>query len=335
MASLMTEAELAQTAQAIAEHLGRVERVLVVSHISPDGDTLGSSLGLAWALRGRGLSVRLACADPVPPELHFLPGHEAYTADGPGDEQLILVVDASDLERIGRVYRADRFAAVPVVNIDHHVTNLRFGDLNYLDPKASTAELILDLLTAWGAEIDKIVATCLLTGMVTDTRGFRTNSATAEVLRATVRLVDAGASLPAIMDAVFNHRPLELLRLWGLAMAAAQVADGVLWVEVSQEMLRQAQATPAAAKGLANFMSTFDGPCVTVILRELETRQVEVSFRSRPSVDVSGVALAFGGGGHPQASGCLVSGRLRDVRDRVLAALQVAILEQTGSGACL
>jgi phosphoesterase RecJ-like protein len=155
------------------------------------------------------------------------------------------------------------------------------------------------------------------------------------VLRATVRLVDAGASLPAIMDAVFNHRPLELLRLWGLAMAAAQVADGVLWVEVSQEMLRQAQATPAAAKGLANFMSTFDGPCVTVILRELETRQVEVSFRSRPSVDVSGVALAFGGGGHPQASGCLVSGRLRDVRDRVLAALQVAILEQTGSGACL
>jgi hypothetical protein len=131
--------------------------------------------------------VRLACADPVPPELHFLPGHEAYTADGPGDEQLILVVDASDLERIGRVYRADRFAAVPVVNIDHHVTNLRFGDLNYLDPKASTAELILDLLTAWGAEIDKIVATCLLTGMVTDTRGFRTNSATAEVLRATLR----------------------------------------------------------------------------------------------------------------------------------------------------
>lgn len=334
MAPLMTEAELAQAARAIAEQLERVERVLVVSHISPDGDTLGSSLGLAWALRGRGLSVRLACADPVPPELNFLPGHEAYTADRPGDEQLILVVDASDLERIGRIYQAEAFAAVPVVNIDHHVTNLRFGDINYLDPKASTAELILDLLTAWGLPLDKVTATCLLTGMVTDTRGFRTNSATAEVLRATVRLVDAGASLPAIMDAVFNHRPMELLRLWGQVMTSAQVTDGVLWVEVSQEMLRQTQSTPAAAKGLANFMSTFDGPCVTVILRELETRQVEVSFRSRPSVDVSGVALAFGGGGHPQAAGCLVSGRLSDVRARVLAALQVAILEQTGSGAC-
>lgn len=334
MTPLMTEAELAQASQAIAEQLDRVQRVLVVSHVSPDGDTLGASLGMAWALRARGLSVRLACADPVPGDLRFLPGWDDYTQDGPAGEELILVIDASDLERIGRIYDAAAFDAVPVVDIDHHVTNLRFGNINYLAPKASTAELVLDLVTAWGIPLDKIIATCLLTGMVTDTRGFRTNSATAEVLRATVRLVDAGASLPAIMDAVFNHRPLELLRLWGLAMSAARVADGVLWLEVSQEMLRQAEATPAAAKGLVNFMSTFDGPCVTAVFRELESHQVEISLRSRPSVDVSGVALAFGGGGHPQAAGCTVAGRLADVREKMLAALQVALLEQLGGSPC-
>ena len=206
MTPLMSEAELAQAGRAIAEQLDRSERVLVVSHVSPDGDTLGASLGMAWALRARGLFVRLACADPVPADLHFLPGCDAYTQEGPGDEDLIMVIDASDLERIGHIYRADAFEATPVVNIDHHVTNLRFGDIDYLTPKASTAELVLDLITDWGIPLDKVIATCLLTGMVTDTRGFRTNSATAEVLRATVRLVDAGASLPAIMDAVFNHR---------------------------------------------------------------------------------------------------------------------------------
>ena len=288
----------------------------------PDGDTLGSALGLAWALRARGLEARLSCADEVPPDFFFLPGVEDYAARPLTDEQAVLTIDASDLERIGAIYGEAAFSRVPVVNIDHHVTNLLFGTINLVVPKASTAEVVLDLITFLGIPLDQPMATCLLTGVVTDTRGFRTHSTTADTLRAATRLVDAGAPLADITDAVFNHRSLDTLRLWGPALSGIQQQDGIVWVEITQEMLRAAGVGLEAASGLVNFLSSFQEAEVAVVFREMEGGKVDVSMRSVPTIDVSEVALAFGGGGHPQAAGCTVVGSLPDVRERIITALQ-------------
>ena len=316
----------------IRDLLEKAHRVLLVSHVMPDGDTLGSALGLAWALRQRGLEVRLSCADTVPKPLRFMPGSQDYALRSRTDEEVIFVIDSSDLERIGRVYDAAAFAAVPVVNIDHHVTNLCFGNINWVEPKAATAELILELVRYLGIPLDARIATCLLTGLVTDTQCFRTHSTTADSLRAAGTLMDAGASLAAIVRAVFNHRSLPMLRLWGQALSNIQCSGGVLWTEISQDMLHRVGADEEASRGLANFLGTLDDAPVSVVLRELKGGLVDVSLRSSADVDVSKVALAFGGGGHAQAAGCLVKGTLAEVRERLLAALRQVLSAREPAG---
>lgn len=311
-----------RTLNDIQHLLGQVQRVLIISHIMPDGDTLGSALGLAWALRARGIEARLSCADAVPSEFWFLPGIADYASRPLTDEQAVLIVDSSDLERIGNIYGEAAFARVPVVNIDHHVTNLLFGTINLVESKASTAELILDLITFLGIPLDLCIATCLLTGVVTDTRGFRTSSTTPDTLRAAVQLVEAGASLAEITDAVFNHRSLDTLRLWGPALTNVQRRGDIVWAEITQAMLREAGVDISAANGLVNFISSVHEAHVAIVFRELGDGRVDVSMRAVPTLDVSQVALSCGGGGHPQAAGCTVVGALPDVRERIITALQ-------------
>jgi len=303
----------------------RAHRALLIAHVMPDGDTLGSALGLAWALRKRGLIARVSCADAVPRQLRFLPGSQDYAPRPRTDEDLLFVIDSSDLARLGSVYDVAAFAAVPAVNVDHHVTNLHFGQINLVEPRAATAELILELIRYLEIPLDATIATCLLTGLVTDTLGFRTASTTPDSLRAAAELMDAGAPLAEIAEAAFNHRSLPMLRLWGLALSNIQGHDGVFWTEISQAMLRQVGADQEATRGLANFLRTLDGWPVSAVFREMEDGQVDVSLRSSGAVDVSAVALSFGGGGHVQAAGCVVEGALTEVRERVLDALHQAL----------
>ncbi len=315
----------------IGDLVDRARRALIIAHRMPDGDTLGSALGLAWALRKRGIEARLSCADPVPGEFRFLPGSEAYAAQRKSDEDAIWAIDCSDLERLGSIYHPGDFASVPVVNIDHHVTNCRFGNINLVAEKGATAELVLEVINYLGIPLDATIAECLLAGVVTDTVGFRTSNTNAESLRAAVTLMEAGASLAKVVDAVFNHRPLVTLRLWGAAMAAAQCEEHILWVEISQDLLHAANADAEAVKGLANFLATFDGAQVAVVMRETENGRVDVSMRSTPDLDVAAVALMLGGGGHSRAAGCLMQGTLPEARERILAAIRQVKEGQAGA----
>ena len=298
--------------------VANMRRALVVSHISPDGDTIGSALALARALRQRGVVVRLSCADPVPAELRFLPGSVEFAATHWSDEDAIVVVDTSDTERLGSIHDADAFARVLVVNIDHHVTNVGYGDINLVSQKASTAELVAELLEFWGIALDPEIATCLLTGLVTDTQGFRTGNTTADTFGAAQRLVAAGASLSKVMDAAFNHRSLGAMRLWAAALWQAKLEDGLMWLEVTQSLLKSIGVGPEACKGLVNFASTVHEAKVVIVFREQDDGTVDVSFRSTAAHDVSRIALSLGGGGHPQAAGCLVPGPFGEARELVL-----------------
>jgi len=325
----MTTSQLQQ----ISAQLERAQRVLLVAHVMPDGDALGSALALAWALRQRGAEARLACADPVPPLLRFLPGVADFANRGRSDEQLVVAIDCSDQARMGPAFRHETWHDVPLVNIDHHATNTLFGTYNHVHNSASTAQLVLGVLTYAGLPLDARIAQCLLTGIVTDTRCLRTSNTTSSELRDALRLVEAGANLSEVTDAVYNHLPLAMLRLWGPALAGVRQQDGIVWTEVTLQMQDATGLGPEGSDGLPNYLSTFHEARVALVLQELEGGYVDVSLRSIPSIDVAAVARALGGGGHPQAAGARLTGSLEEARARVLSALHAAVDAATNPGA--
>jgi phosphoesterase RecJ-like protein len=303
-------------------------RILVICHIMPDGDAIGSLLGVGWALRKLGKKCTLACADPVPEKFKFLPGHEEIRNERAGDEELIITLDASDTERLGTLYDADLFGRAPVINIDHHITNIKFGQINWVEQTASTAELGLELTEGLEIPLDANIATCLLTGLVTDTRCFRTPNTTQAVLGHAITLMDAGASLAEISEKAFGQNNLSRLCIWGKALANATVRDGLIWAQLSLEDFRSCGASWQDTEDLVSFLLSTRGMNASLLLQEREPGKVEASLRAVRGVNVSGVALGLGGGGHPQAAGCTVTGTMEQVEAQVLAALFQALREQ-------
>lgn len=305
----------------------RAGSFLVISHVAPDGDTLGSALGLARSLRLAGKRVTLSCADPVPAAYRFLAGSDEFAPRTWTDEDCVVAVDASDEERLGDVYDRQRFARVPLVVIDHHHTNRGYGQINFVVQASSTAELVLELLTHLELSIDPVVATSLLVGLVTDTQGFRTTSTTVDSLRAAVRLLELGADLHGVMAASFRQNTVASLRLWGAALQSIKHEDGIVWTAVTQDMLASNGTGAEAISGLSALLASTNEALVTLVFRQVDAERVEVGFRSLPGVNVALVAQQFGGGGHPQAAGCTVYGRLEQVVDAVLTAVRRAIDE--------
>jgi bifunctional oligoribonuclease and PAP phosphatase NrnA len=208
----------------IADLLRRGGRVLAISHVAPDGDAIGSLLGFGWVLRSAdpdgfaqfARKLTLACADPVPTQYEWLPGaSEIISAPSAGPWDVVVGLDASDGARLGSPFRPVCCGPAPVVIIDHHITNLRFGTLNHVVPAAATSQIVVELADTLGAPISREAATCLLTGLVTDTLGFRTNNVTPQVMAVAMRLMEAGASLAEVTERTLNHKPLNTLRLWG------------------------------------------------------------------------------------------------------------------------
>ena len=306
--------------QKAAQWISSAQSVLLICHVSPDGDAIGSLLGLGIALRQQGKrNVVMACADPVPDECRHLPHWESITQRPQGDIDLVVSLDCSDLERLGRSYDPQLLAGIPIVNIDHHRTNVNFGAVNWVDPTAAaTAQMLVKLVPALGVSPTVEIATCLLNGIVTDTIGFRTSNTTPEVLEAAVEMMNAGASLPQLTDRIFNHRPLGAIRMWSLALQGLHIEGRILWSEITREMREQIGSREDGDAGLVSFMRTANEADIAVIFDELGDGQVNVSMRAGPKYDVSQVALELGGGGHDQAAGVVLDGDIRQAVDRVL-----------------
>lgn len=308
--------------------LGAASHVYIVCHIVPDGDAIGSMLGLGLALRKLGKVCTLACADPIPAKFDFLPDVREVVSRPPGTEDTIVTVDASDIERLGACYDQTIFRSRRVINIDHHVTNSRFGTLNVVQLLPSTAEVVYGLLRRLHVPLDRDIAMALLTGLVTDTRGFRTGNVTARQLRTSIALMKAGASLPIITELSLDRESVSTICLWGQALANVQTHGRVIWVEIDQAMLRRCAASPMDADGLSSFLGGAQGVDAAAVLREKDDGSIEISMRAGPGWDLSGVALRFGGGGHPRAAGCTLRGPMSVVRDRVLSEIEAALQDQ-------
>lgn len=301
----------------------RHHKIFIAAHIMPDGDCIGSALGLTWALRQLGKMVTVTCNDHVSNTFKYLPGFAELAPKTPTDEELLVFVDGSAADRFGAAYDAKLFHNRPVLVIDHHVTNEEFAPLNYLDKRAaSTAEIIYRFVNALGVVIDRTIAMCLLTGIVTDTLGFRTPNTTVETFRITTALLEAGASIPEIIEQSFNQISLPSLRLRGKIFAEAKLDGAILWAEVSWKTQRELGLNGNGTSGIINQLLSVESAKIAALFIEKENGKIDVGLRSRPGVDVAGIAARLGGGGHKQASGALIDGPLHVARERALAEIK-------------
>jgi phosphoesterase RecJ-like protein len=292
------------------------QRVLVATHVRPDGDAIGSLLGLGLALRQAGKSVQMLSSDGVPASYRHLPGSQDVIQRPDGDFDLTIVLDCSDQDRAGRNFNGYN---PPDLNVDHHVTNLLFAKLNLVDTSAvATAEILADNLVGWDLPMTSDVAAALLTGIITDTLGFRTSNMTPKALRLAANLMDAGAALPDLYQRSLVERSFEAMRFWAAGLTKLEREGPIVWTTLSMAD-RQGTGYPGRDDAdLINELSAITDAAVSIVFVEQPSGTVKVSWRAQPGIDVSAVALKFGGGGHPSASGAEVEGNLDEVRQRIL-----------------
>jgi len=306
--------------QEIIQELTAARSVLLISHVRPDGDAIGSLLGLGLSLREMRKRVCMVSPDGVPRPLTFLEGSQDIKREPEGDFECVCVLDSADLQRINTVLA--RFAQVDI-NIDHHVTNEGFARLNLVDTKAaSTTEVLTDLLREGELPITQAVSEALLTGIVTDTIGFRTSSVTPRTLRRAAVLMEKGAPLARLYQLGLVRRTFDEALLWGAGLVKLQRQDRLVWTAITLDDRRKAGYNGKDDADLVNMLTTIEGADIVVVFLEQPQGKVKVSLRASAGLDVSGIARRFGGGGHAAAAGAELSGSMEEVQKIILDAVQ-------------
>jgi phosphoesterase RecJ-like protein len=301
-------------------------RALMLGHVHPDADVLGTLLALGLSLEARGWTVRYGGPHPAPAVLSFLPGVERYERLVGVDEvfDVIALTDCPNPDRTEGLLEQARGRGGTVINIDHHPDNRRYGDVEWIEPTAAaTGELVYRLLVGLGTSITPAVATNLFTAIHTDTGSFRYSNVTPRTFAIASALVAAGAAPALVSNALYERRPPDALRLLGATLSRVEVSeDGrVAWLALP------AGAVPEAfieSEELVNYPRSLESVRVACLLRE-RGGQVKVSLRGKGDVDVNVIAARFGGGGHRNAAGCTVNGPLDEATRAVLTAVRAAL----------
>jgi phosphoesterase RecJ-like protein len=302
---------------AIKERLGEARKVLITSHVRPDGDAVGSMLGLGLALENAGKTAQMVLVDGVAASFRYLEGSDRVRKEPGRDFDTFISVDCADFQRLGDPFQSFR---QPDINIDHHITNERFGVLNLVEAKSvATAAILTEYLPAWGYEITRPIAAALLTGIITDTLGFRTSNITPKALRQSAELMETGVDMSEIYMRGLVQRSFSAARYWGEGLSKLQSSDGIVWSTLSLEDRKVAGYGGNDDADLINMISAIDNHKVGMIFIEQHDNNVKVSWRAlEKDVDVSTVATHFGGGGHAAAAGATIPGPLSEIQPMVL-----------------
>lgn len=301
-------------------------RALMLGHVHPDADVLGTLLALGAALEDRSWQVVWGGPHPAPGALGFLPGVERYEVleSVEGRFDLAVLTDCPNPGRTEGLIDQARAAAEIVVNIDHHPDNRRYGHVNWIDTSAAaTGEMVYRLLKGLGLSVTPPIATNLFTAIHTDTGSFRYSNVTPATFRIAAELVSAGADPAAIASAIYERRVADALRWLGESLARVRVSDDgrVAWLALPAGAVPE---TFVESEELVNYPRSIASVRVACLLRERDG-QVKVSLRGKGDVDVQRIAARFGGGGHPNAAGFSVAGALELVTRDVLAAVAEAV----------
>jgi len=290
---------------------------LIASHIRPDGDAIGSVLGFGLALRSIGKEVVIYLADGIPLNFQHLPESKSIvkTVDANIHFDLIISLDSSDQERLG-----DSFSDKQIdLQIDHHVTNINYAKINLIDPTAvATCAILAEFLPKWGFQISKEIATLLMTGILTDSIGFRTSNTTSKSLRLAANLMDSGANLPEIYHETLVGRSYQQVNYWGFGLQRLQKKGNIAWTSLTLADRKLADYNGNDDADLNTLLSSISECDVTILFVEQKNKHVKVSWRSKPGLDVSQIAFKFNGGGHISAAGADINGELSSIENLVL-----------------
>ncbi|MFZ5827208.1 MAG: DHH family phosphoesterase [Bacillota bacterium] len=311
--------------------LAQSQRILFFMHVQPDGDSIGSSLGMIRALKQMGKEAVMVGVDPIPRIFHFLPGWDTLYVpwqEVEGEWDLSCFLDCGDMERVGDalplVKRGKR-----TLNIDHHTTNGAYAEYNYLDfSAAAVGEVAYRLLREIGAPIDTDTATCLYTSLVTDTGGFRYDSTGSSTHRVAAELIELGVKPYEVASQIFENESPTRLALLGRALSTLKVdASGkVAYMVITRAMLAETGAGDDEIEGIVNYARKLSGVEVGILFKETNGGdRIRVGLRSRRVVDVGAIAVTFGGGGHARAAGCTLAAPMEEAVAQVLAKVKAVV----------
>ena len=316
----------------VVELIESKRRFAITSHVRPDGDSLGSSLGLYWLLRALDKEPEVIMRDPVPLAYQKLPGAELVRVtprvDLPYDA--VFVIECSDVDRPGLIDLEKQF----VVNIDHHSTTALFGTINWIDSTASAVgEMVYNLCKAIGVRVTREIAECVYTALVTDTGSFHYSNTTERTFKVASELVRAGVKPAKVSQAVFGSYPWSKVELLGEVLASARrdASGRVAWLRQTIEMQERAGASDEDGDGFVNYPLSCGEVEAVAFLKESAPGVYRVSLRSKCDVNVARIAEKFGGGGHRNAAGCMLRGSWEEAEETIVQLL-VDEVEHRGNG---
>ncbi len=313
----------------ILERIAESRTFCIVGHMRPDGDCVGSQLGLALALRAEGKKVTVWNEDKIPQKYEFLdPEHWIQRPEQGREFDVVIATDAASLERLGSVGQAIQNRKL-LINIDHHESNTRYGDLNWVSAREpSTGELVFRLLKVARWPITKQIADCLFTAVSTDTGSFQYPSTRPSTYHVAGELVGRGADLAKICDEVYQSYPVSRARLLRHIYSHFRLThqNQIAYFWLKKKDFTRTGAETSDSEGLIDHIRAIAPVVVACVFEEMEPELTRVSFRSKSEhVNVNEIAAQFGGGGHPAAAGARVAGRPLTVQRRVIAALRKAL----------
>ena len=291
---------------------------VLTTHIHADGDALGSLLALGLALLNNGKKAVMIHSEPVPESYRFLPGAEMVkmAQDLTESFEIGIVLDCTNLSRAGDAEQLLQKAEC-IINIDHHISNEYFGQINMVETEASaTGEMVCNLLVKGGFTITPDIATNLYTAIITDTGSFRHQNTTANCFRTCAYLLECGAAHSFIQHHLYEQRSLQSLRFMVKVLQTLSISENglIAWMTISKDKIAEVDDSD----GLIDYAKSLKGVEVGILFKELDSGEIKVSFRSKSFVDVNQLAAHFGGGGHERAAGCSIKGNLKEVEQLVI-----------------
>jgi bifunctional oligoribonuclease and PAP phosphatase NrnA len=304
-----------QLHQDISGLLSHSNSPLILSHTRPDGDAIGSLIGLSLALQKKGKHPRLVIIDGLPRKFRFLHGSDQLKRKIEPGFDLVITLDCADKKRVA--YPTD----LPDIqlNIDHHITNNFYAKTNLVIPEQpSTTAILAKYLPEWGFEIDEDAANALLMGMITDTIGFSTSNVSPSFLQLAAGLMNKGANLSNVYHKALTVQSLAASIIWGNALSRIDSDGRLAWTTITLEDRKKASYQGNDDADLTNHLSSLEDIDIEILFNEQKSSKVKVSWRSNSKFDVSKLAVKFNGGGHPPAAGAEIDGNLESVMPLVI-----------------
>lgn len=302
---------------------------LITSHINLDGDGIGSELAFYFILKKLNKKAIILNQNRLPKIYDFLPGSDKvhYLNNyriNPKSIDVGIVLDCSNIKRIGRTYEIFKDIKT-IINIDHHKSNENFGNLNYLDCSVSSVgEIIYELIKFIDINLlDEKISTCLFTAIMTDTGSFRYSNVSSKTFGVASHLTHHGIESHLIANNIYNQNTYPGLKLLGEALLTLETNESsyVSWLTVTRKMLNDTKANDEEIEGIIDIATTLSTVEISILFRETKDNKIKISFRSKGNFDVNKFAGKFKGGGHPNAAGCLCSGKLDEIKEKILSEL--------------